>query len=283
MIKPNFYTLPQAMYDLDVIEILLAHENNAILYKKLERSMLDMEKVIVSHSIVYVISGTVEVQTYEYEKFTVRDGEMLFMPRDSYLISDYIRDDEEMEVYLFFFDHSVSSEFLKHTSKKVDKAQNGILKLELSENLNNYMTSLQHISYKETGNQHLLRVKLFELLHLVCEANEKFLHTLQAQEEVKVDLESYMLEHYDKDLSVSDWATLSGYSLSTFNRKFKKRYNTSPKQWLLEHNMKLADEALRSGLSVSACAAEFGYSNTSNFIKAFSKIHKSTPKQYTMR
>jgi AraC-like DNA-binding protein len=91
-----------------------------------------------------------------------------------------------------------------------------------------------------------------------------------------------MLEHYDKNLSVSDWATLSGHSLSTFNRKFKKRYNTSPKQWLLEHNMKLADEALRSGLSVSECATEFGYNNTSNFIKAFSKIYKSTPKQYTM-
>jgi len=31
-----------------------------------------------------------------------------------------------------------------------------------------------------------------------------------------------MSNHYDKNLTVSDWATLSGKSLSTFNRQFKK-------------------------------------------------------------
>ena len=39
------------MYDLDVVKILLANENNSILYKKLDKNMLDMEKIIISHSI----------------------------------------------------------------------------------------------------------------------------------------------------------------------------------------------------------------------------------------
>jgi len=91
-----------------------------------------------------------------------------------------------------------------------------------------------------------------------------------------------MLEHYDKNLSVSDWASLSGYSLSTFNRKFKKKYNISPKKWIIQQNMKLAHEALKNGSSVSVCASEYGYSNTSNFIKVFKEIYKITPKQYAM-
>lgn len=270
------------MYNLDVVKILLANENNAILYKKLDTNMLDMEKIIVSHSIVYVVSGSVEIQTYDYQKFSVTDGEMLFMPRDSYLISDYLKNEKEMEVYLFFFDYTLAIEFLQNTHIEKRDAQSKIMKLNVSENILSYINALKHINYKEKENSHLLKTKIFEFLHLICESNEYFVNVLKKQEEVKADIETYMLEHYDKNLSISDWATLSGYSLSTFNRKFKKTYNLSPKKWLIQHNMKLANQSLKNGLSVSECASEFGYSNTSNFIKAFKEIYKITPKQYSM-
>ena len=274
--------LPKAMYDLDVVKILLANENNSILYKTLDKNMLDMEKIIISHSIVYVISGSVEIQTYDYKKFTVTDGEMLFMPRDSYLISDCLKNEKNMEVYLFFFDYTLATEFLQNTHIEKRNVQNKIMKLNVSENILNYIKSLKNVIYKDKENSHLLKTKIFELLHLIAESNKYFVNVLKEQEEVKVDIETYMLKHYDKNLSVSDWATLSGFSLSTFNRKFKKAYNLSPKKWLIQHNMKLANQALKNGLSVSACASEFGYSTTSNFIKAFKEIYKITPKQHSM-
>jgi AraC-like DNA-binding protein len=280
--KPDFYTLPKAMYSLDAVKTLLVDENNSILYKKLTKDMLDMEKIIVSHSIVYVISGHVEIQTYEYEKFTVDEGEMLFMPRDSYLISDYITAQKDMEVYLFFFDYALSAEFLSSSRIKSSSAQNKITKLHVSNNTLNYLNALKYAEYKDKENAHLLKIKIFELLHLLCESNQNFIHILNAQEAIKTDIESYMLTHYDKNLSVHDWAMLSGYSLSTFNRKFKKAYSISPKKWITQQNMKLANEALQNGLSVSECAAEFGYANSSNFIKAFKEIYKTTPKQYSM-
>jgi AraC family transcriptional regulator, exoenzyme S synthesis regulatory protein ExsA len=270
------------MYELDAVKVLLANENNSILYKRLDSNMLNMEKIIVSHSIVYIKSGTVEIETYDYKKFTATQGEMLFMPRDSYLISDYIKERHEMEVYLFFFDHSFTSEFLQNNTVKKDSTENRILKLNVSDNILHYIGSLQKMKYQNRNNNHLLKIKIFELLHLVCESNEHFIATLRSQEDVKADIETYMLEHYDKNLSASDWAMLSGYSLSTFNRKFKKKYNISPKKWIIQQNMKLANEALKKGASVSSCASEFGYSNASNFIKAFKEIYKITPKQYSM-
>ncbi len=281
-IKSTFYSLPKAMYDLDAIKVLLAHENNAILYKKLESNMLDMEKIIVSNSIVYIISGRVEIQTYDYRKFVVNEGEMLFMPKESYLISDYLKNGKEMEVYLFFFDHTLTSEFVRQMQTKKSTDKSTIAKLSLSNNLLNYIDALQNVNYENRENMHLLKIKIFELLHLVCESNKDFIYNLQAQEDVEIDIETYMLEHFDKELSISDWASLSGQSLSTFNRKFKNTYNLSPKQWLTKHNMALADQALREGTSVSACASMFGYNNTSNFIKAFKKIYKKTPKQHVM-
>lgn len=219
------------MYDLDAIKILLANENNSILYKKLDLDMLNMEKIIVSHSIVYVMSGCVEIQTYDYEKFTVTDGEMLFMPRDSYLISDYMKHQKDMEVYLFFFDYALTAEFIQNTLIKSCKhTENKIVKLNISNNILNYIDSLKNVNYEDTKNSHLLKIKIFEFLHLICESNEDFVNVLKEQESVKTDIETYMLKHYDKNLSVSDWASLSGYSLSTFNRKFKKTYSLSPKK-----------------------------------------------------
>jgi len=280
--KPEFYTLPKAMYALDAIKLILADDNNAILYKKLDTSLLDMEKIIVSHSIVYVKSGRVEIQTYDYEKFSISDGEMLFMPRDSYLISDYIKEKENMEVYLFFFDYALCKEFLTSAPFVKEKTTSQLLKLNVSRNILSYISSLEHMHYENKHNKHLLKMKIFELLHLLCESNKHLIDVLNAQEKVKEDIQAYMLEHFDKNLSVSDWASLSGQSLSTFNRRFKQKYNQSPKKWIIRQNMKLANEALEKGMSVSECAREFGYSNASNFIKAFKEVYKITPKQLCM-
>ncbi len=269
------------MYNLDAIKPLLFNDNNAILHKRLTSSMLNMEKIIVSHSIVYVISGKVEIQTYAYENFTINEGEMLFMPRDSYLISDYVKENEDMEVYLFFFDHSISSEFLQHIKFSKPSTKNTILKLNVSNNMHSYIHNLKSINYEDTHNSHLLKSKLFEFLHLIYESNKDFASTLSRYEHLKeeIDIQEYMLKHYNKNLSISDWASLSGHSLSTFNRRFKKSSQLSPKKWILQQNMRLAHEALKKGSSVSECAHEFGYANTSNFIKAFKDIYKKTPKQ----
>ena len=281
-IKTTFYTLPQAMYNLDAIKIILAEQNNSILFKTLKTDMLNMEKIIVSHSIVYVESGCVEVQTYDYKKFTIADGEMLFMPRDSYLISDYIKKEEDMRVYIFFFDFNISSEFLSCINSKVVQTDEIILKIDVTKNISQYIAALRDVDYNNKTNSHLLKSKLFELLHLVSESNKEFVNALRLQESAKTDIETYMLKHYDKDLSVNDWATLSGQSLSTFNRKFKKAYSLSPKKWMLKQNMKLAKEALSKGVSVSECASMFSYQNTSNFIKAYKEVYNITPKQDTL-
>ena len=280
--REAFYSLPKAMYDLDVIKPILLNDNNAILFKTLPYSMLDMEKIIVSHSIVYVISGEVRILTPEYEEFLVKEGEMLFMPRDSYLISDYVKGAEPMKVYLFFFDYKLSNEFIQ-TQAEIMKAQESrLLKLNVSKSISHYIACLKKLDYEHKDSLVLLKSKLFEFLYLISECNDEFVGILKSQEMKQTEIQNYMLKHYNKNLSLQDWANLSGQSLSTFSRRFKKEHNQSPKKWMTQQNMKLAKSALSQGLSVSACAAEFGYSNTSNFIKTYKEIYKQTPKQDCM-
>jgi len=88
-----------------------------------------------------------------------------------------------------------------------------------------------------------------------------------------------MRDNYDKNLTVADFASLSGRSLSSFNRDFKRKYGKPPKQWLIENRMIKAAQLLENGSSVTNCALDVGYSNTSHFIKSYKSMHGKTPSE----
>lgn len=87
-----------------------------------------------------------------------------------------------------------------------------------------------------------------------------------------------MNQHFDKNLSVVDFANLSGRSVSTFNRDFRRKYELTPKQWLIAKKMQKSDALLKAGASVTDCALSVGYSNVSHFIKAYKQAYGDTPK-----
>lgn len=274
----DFYTLPQALYELDSIRKILSDDENCILYKNLDKNILDNEKVITSHSIVYVVSGKVSITTYDGNEINITNDEMLFMPRDSYVISDYLNNGKNMEVFLLFFGQDIVMEFLDRKIRRSTK-QSTICKLEVTDNIRNYLLNIEKMQLDNPNNKALLKLKLLEFLHLIDD-HENFKQTLEASEIGKQtrDIESFMLAHYDKNMTVADFASLSGRSLSTFNREFKKKHHTTPKQWLIEKKMHKAKELLEEGSTVTQSAFDVGYNNVSNFIKAYKSIYHETPK-----
>ena len=276
----DFYALPQALYTYKGIKQILSDGDNCILHKKLDHDIIDAESLIVSHSIVYIVNGKARINTYDGNEIIVENGEMLFMPRDSYTISDYLRNGNTMEVYLLFFDHEIAMKFLSSYKSKT-RAINTICKLQTPDNIILYLENIHRLRFDNHHDKALLELKLLEFLHLISQENrENFIATLQASEshKQKRDIASIMSEHFDKNLTVADFAALSGRSLSTFNREFKQRFNKTPKKWLIEKKMAKAKKLLTAGLNVTESAFEVGYSNISNFIKAYKSVYKQTPK-----
>ena len=274
----NLYTLPQALYGLEGIKEILSLENNAILHKKLNKDLVNNEKLITAHSIVYVINGTVNISTYDGEEFLATNGEMLFVPRDSYLISDYLKNGENMEVYLLFFDHNIILKFLDSIVTPLEK-KSSICKLEVNKNIWQFFQNIEAMDYTSSQNKQLLEIKLLEFLHLLTEqdAIKLTLHTSE-QGKQKREIDELMLKHYDKNISISEFASLSGRSLSTFNREFKKKHHISPKKWIIQKKIAQAHALLIEGISVTEVAFEIGYMNVSNFIKAYKERYGQTPK-----
>ena len=280
----KYCTLPKALYNHQGVKKILYHNDSCILYKRLTESLLNQEKISTSHCVVLVINGKVEVKSYAGEHVTAHENEMLFMPRDTYLISDFIKDKKCIEVFLVFFDHKIVVKFLGSKIKlhrKSTTSTSTICKLKTNKKVAHYFVSLKDIYSDIENDKDILELKILEFLHLLYLTNKsEIIDTLYSSENQKKrrSIESIMIDNYDKNFTVTDFANLSGRSLSTFNRDFKRKHGQTPKQWLIKKKMKKAEELLSEGVNVTNAAIEVGYSNVSHFIKAYKLIHGETPK-----
>lgn len=279
----RYDTLPRALYNHQGVKKILYHNDSCILYKELTKSLLNQENISTSHCVVIVVQGKVKVKTNEGECVNSQENEMLFMPRDTYLISDLIKNNSCIKVFLVFFDHEMVLRFLGSKFKQRRNPPvptSTICKLKVSEKVAHYFDSLRKIYFDLENDKDILQFKILEFLHLVYLNNQvEFINTLSSSENQKKkrNIESIMMDNYDKNLTVTDFANLSGRSLSTFNRDFRKKHGQTPKQWLIQKKMEKAEKLLSAGTNVTNSATEVGYSNVSSFIKAYKMIHGETP------
>ncbi|MET3156573.1 AraC-like DNA-binding protein [Bradyrhizobium japonicum] len=69
-------------------------------------------------------------------------------------------------------------------------------------------------------------------------------------------------------------------SRSAFSKRFKSLVGQAPLDYLLRWRMRLARDQLRRGATVSATAAQLGYSSESAFGHAFKRVYGRAPKRY---
>ncbi len=95
---------------------------------------------------------------------------------------------------------------------------------------------------------------------------------------------SAIKKHYQQALSVNALADLVHMSVSSFERKFKKYFSMTPKQYMRHLRVQVACHRLiQTNESLSALAADCGYADQSHFNREFLRVMKETPRHYRMR
>jgi AraC-like DNA-binding protein len=146
------------------------------------------------------------------------------------------------------------------------------------------MKALKQVSKNQFDSEHFLELKLLELLCIIdsTDTEKRLIKSLLSRniDKEKRNIKSLMKKYFLSNLTINDYAVLSGRSLSTFHRDFKRYYSITPKQYLLGLKLEYAYNLLKNGdKSVSEISSEVGYENTSHFIKAFKSKYNTTPKQ----
>jgi AraC-like DNA-binding protein len=97
------------------------------------------------------------------------------------------------------------------------------------------------------------------------------------EEPGKINLTDFMDRHFMFNMTMDRFGYLTGRSLATFRRDFKKAYNTTPQKWLTEKRLQLAHyqiaEQQRKPIDIYF---EVGFENLSHFSHAF-KNHFGYP------
>ena len=100
----------------------------------------------------------------------------------------------------------------------------------------------------------------------------------------KINIEAVMLSNFQYNLNISEFAILSGRSLSTFKRDFQSHFSTTPSLWLKNKRLEYAKELLlENKLNVNEICYEIGFINSSHFIKAFKKKYLLPPNKFKQK
>ncbi|UFH54030.1 AraC family transcriptional regulator [Spirosoma sp. KNUC1025] len=94
----------------------------------------------------------------------------------------------------------------------------------------------------------------------------------------KISLVDFMEQNYMFNMSMDKFGYLTGRSLTTFKRDFKKVFQTTPQKWLMEKRLELAHYQIREKKrKPSEVYLEVGFENLSHFGYAFRKRYGYAP------
>jgi AraC-like DNA-binding protein len=94
------------------------------------------------------------------------------------------------------------------------------------------------------------------------------------------DAIEYLQVRFKEKISIEHLASLSGMSLSTFERRFKQHFSLTPKQYILHMRVHEACRLLPGSKSIERVALETGFGGQSYFTVQFRSVVGITPKQY---
>lgn len=165
------------------------------------------------------------------------------------------------------------------------KRANPVEKIPKNETLDTFIKSLNFYFQKpELLTEEILKVKLRELLFLMT--------NIEGREQIRLILrELFQSREYQfqeivnanlfQNLKLEELAFLSGLSLSSFKRKFREIFKTSPGQYIKSKRLEKAKDLLvKTDLRISEIAFSCGFEDQAYFSKSFAAVYSDSPSGY---
>lgn len=271
--------IPEKLFTMHNVKPLV-HQNNAVIFHKiLHKNLLDKEIYLSQSAIIFLVKGSQILHQSSGENIKANQGDLLFLAKDLYSVSDYTTQNNQFEAVLFF----ITDEIIDRLRPKNPISSEHVQTYSTTPQITKFMASLVDIYANQPNVEQILEPKLQELLALIGQTssgvgflNNFYKSTLGR----KRDIRQFMKDNYLKNLKVDDYATLTGHSKSTFTREFKKLYGATPHQWLIEQRLIKAHNILtENSSSVLQTALAVGYENVSHFATAYKNKYKQSPSQ----
>lgn len=245
------------------------------------------DSLINEARIVHVVHGTSKLYAAE-EWLTLDSGDTVVMRSDNFVNQWMKNEDGQLNKVIAF---QLNAQFLKQLYSgqlpswfinSNDLTVNAAEKVNPHVLVDGYFNNLQtYLSNSELLSEEVIQVKIRELLSLLIETDQSGkIRAMFGQLFVASDykLQNVVQKNIFENLGVDELAFLAGLSTSSFKRKFRAMYGTSPNKYITSKRLERAQLLLKtSELSISEIAYDCGYSDVGYFSKVFKNYYNTLP------
>lgn len=226
------------------------------------------------HMLVWFISGETKIvqadATYIFKK-----GDIFLIPRNQLAtIINYPKDGHPHKTVVMHLSvERLRNFYASRSVKPVAIRSSRIYSFNNHPLLESCLASLiPYFDMKELPED-IASLKITEAISILRTLDKEIDHVLANFEEPgKINLVDYMEKNFMFNLPLEKFCYLTGRSLTTFKRDFKKAFDTTPQRWLTQKRLELAHYHLveKKKKPVDVCY-EVGFENLSHFSFAFKK------------
>lgn len=249
-----------------------------ILYSCSAQSKRDGESVVRDHALSYIITG--EITFYHNGgTFTYGRGSVGLLRKNLLLksVKKPAADGTPFQSISIFFDQSILRKYSGQTDVTADGLYVGEPVINMSHDafLKGYFDSL--IPYFKSDlplTASMAEIKTHEAIELVLRHKLRLKNMLfDFSEPFKIDIEAFMGQNYLYNVPIAQFARLSGRSLATFKRDFKKVFNDTPERWIKKRRLERAHFLIKEQHQAPVSVFnEVGFESLSHFSDAFKKF-----------
>jgi AraC-like DNA-binding protein len=274
--------------NLDNMRIIMDLRGGSFLYAHAFNKSHANEQFISETLLTYQISGTTHIFS-EQGKVILNEGQLILARRNQLVKSTKIPPENKkcqcLSVILtldrlqkFALDNGIECKDRYEGEKLVLMEPNDFLK--------KYYCSL--MSYAELWNNEsdkLATLKVDEAIELLLQMRPDLKSFLfDFVEPDKQDLKRFMRKSFRYNVSIKEFAKLSGRSLTSFKRDFAEIFDTPPALWLKNQRLSEAFHLIKEkNRKPEDIYHDLGFENLSHFYTAFKHRFGITPSQVKSR
>lgn len=242
-----------------------------------EDRLFKTEVVFDHHMLVWFISGETKIIQAD-ESYLFKAGDIFLIPRNQLAtIINYPKDGLPHKSVVMHLSTDRLREFYARLNIKPQTAIAASQKIRCFNKhplLESCLASLiPYFNIHEAFPENIASLKITEAITIIRTIDKDIDNVLANFEEPgKIELTTYMEKNFMFNMPLEKFGYLTGRSLTTFKRDFKRAFNTTPQRWLTQKRLELAHYQLleKHRKPVDVCY-ETGFENLSHFSFAFKK------------
>ncbi|MFT4073779.1 MAG: helix-turn-helix domain-containing protein [Dysgonamonadaceae bacterium] len=240
-----------------------------------EDKLFKTEVVFEHHMLVWFISGETKIIQAD-QNYLFQAGDIFLIPRNQLAtIINYPKDGLPHKSVVMHLSIDILIEFYKKLNVKTKvSASQKIRCFDKHPLLESCLASLiPYFDVQEKFPENIASLKITEAISVLRTIDKDIDNILANFDEPhKIDLASFMEKNYMFNMPLEKFGYLTGRSLTTFKRDFKRLYNITPQRWLIKKRLELAHYQLaEKNRKPVEVYLETGFENLSHFSYAFKK------------